>query len=165
MISRQLDDAVTERLKSERRERERRGQLELRPVTLETANFYIKRWHRHHKTVQGAKFAISAWRDGELVGIAVCGRPVAREVSPLTAEVTRLATDGSNNVCSFLYAACARACQAMGYTRIQTYILEEEPGTTLRAAGWEFEQLTQGGDWNHSKAYAGKRRTDQPMGR
>lgn len=79
------------------------------------------------------------------------------------AEVTRLVTDGTKNACSFLYGACARICREMGYEAIQTYILESEPDTTLEAAGWSFAALTKGGDWNHSKRYAGTRRTDQPM--
>ena len=62
-----------------------------------------------------------------------------------------------------MYAAAARACQAMGFKKIQTYILNTEPGTSLKASGWKFESETAGGDWNHSKAYAGKRRTDQPQ--
>jgi hypothetical protein len=52
----------------------------------------------------------------------------------------------------------------MGYTRIQTYILESEPGTSLEAAAWDYEAGVDADDWNHSKANAGKRRTDQPMG-
>jgi hypothetical protein len=52
----------------------------------------------------------------------------------------------------------------MGFEDIQTYILEDEPGTSLLAAGWEFRGKTSGGNWNHSAAYAGTRREDQPMG-
>ena len=78
-------------------------------------------------------------------------------------EVTRLATDGTPNACSFLYALAARLADGMGFKKIQTYILDSESGTTLRAAGWKLEGQTAGGDWNHSKANAGKRRTDQPM--
>jgi hypothetical protein len=90
---------------------------------------------------------------------------VARGCDPyLTAEVTRLVTDGTTHGCSKLYAACARAAEAMGFTKIQTYILMEEPGTSLLAAGWQHVADTTGGDWNHSAAFAGMRRIDQPMG-
>jgi hypothetical protein len=51
----------------------------------------------------------------------------------------------------------------MGFDRIQTYILDSEPGTSLKASGWEYEATTSGGNWNHSTKYAGKRREDQPM--
>lgn len=55
------------------------------------------------------------------------------------AEVSRLATDGTRNACSILYAAAARACDAMGFDSIQTYTLPEEGGASLRAAGWTCE--------------------------
>jgi hypothetical protein len=51
----------------------------------------------------------------------------------------------------------------MGFDVIQTYILASESGTSLKASGWSFAAHTSGGDWNHSKANAGTRRTDQPM--
>lgn len=50
----------------------------------------------------------------------------------------------------------------MGFVRIQTYILEEEHGTSLRAAGWEYEGTAGGGQWKHTDGKP--RRTDQPTG-
>lgn len=97
-----------------------------------------------------------------MVGAAICGRPVARKVDQYAVlEVTRLVTDGTHNACSILYAACARAADAMGFEKIQTYILEEESGTSLRASGWTPEAVTAGGDWNGGQRTG--RRTDQPM--
>lgn len=132
------------------------------PLTLREANSLIEKWHRHHKPVRGQKYAIGAMdEDDDLVGAAVTGRPVARNVNyRQVAEVTRLVTNGFKNACSFLYASSARAAQAMGYLKIQTYILEDEDGTSLRAAGWEFEAWTSGGDWNRPSR--GGRRNDQP---
>lgn len=132
------------------------------PLTLAEANELIARLHRHHKPVVGHRFTIGAEKDGRLVGAAVVGRPVARKTDQYrVAEVTRLVTDGTRNACSLLYSAAARAAEAMGYERIQTYILEDEPGTSLRAAGWTFDGWSAGGDWN--KPSRGGRRTDQPM--
>jgi hypothetical protein len=76
------------------------------------------------------------------------------------AEVTRLVTDGTKNACSILYASAARACKAMGYEYIQTYILEDELGTSLKASGWRFDGMTAGGQWTGTDGKA--RRTDQP---
>lgn len=59
-----------------------------------------------------------------------------------------------------LYAAAARACKALGFERIQTYILEDEPGVSLRASGWEYEGPAGGGQWKHTDGKP--RRTDQP---
>ena len=86
---------------------------------------------------------------GRLLGVAVVGRPVSRRLdNGLTAEVTRLCTDGYRNVCSFLYAACARSARSMGYEKIGTYILAAENGASLRASGGNCAGLCGGGDWN-----------------
>lgn len=136
--------------------------MKIVPLTLKQANELIAKLHRHHKPVVGHRFSIGAEKDGTLVGAAVVGRPVAREIEQYrTAEVTRLVTDGTKNACSALYSAAARICKEMGFDKIQTYILESEPGTTLKASGWIFESNTSGGDWNHS--WRKGRRTDQPM--
>lgn len=139
--------------------------LRVVPLTLKQANELVDSLHRHHKPVQGHRFSIGVIdAEGTLRGAAIVGRPVARGCSPYEiAEVTRLVTDGAKNACSFLYSAAARIAREMGFRKIQTYILEDELGTSLKAAAWKFEAETDGGDWNHSKKYAGKRRTDQPM--
>jgi hypothetical protein len=141
---------------------EHAAKLALATLSLREANEFVKLHHRHHKPAVGHKFSIGAMLDGKLVGAVIVGRPVARAINYReVAEVTRLVTDGSRHVCSFLYAAAARAAKAMGYLKIQTYILEAEPGTSLVAAGWTFEGKTAGGDWNcHVRT---KRRTDQPQ--
>ena len=60
-------------------------------------------------------------------------------------EVTRLVTDGTQNACSALYGACARVAREMGYARIQTFTLETETGTSLRASGWILDGVSDGG--------------------
>jgi hypothetical protein len=139
-------------------------QLRRVPLTLRQANELIETEHRHHKKVQGHRFTIGAMSGDKLVGAAVVGRPVARMTEQYSiAEVTRLMADGTMNVCSLLYSACARAAEAMGYEKIQTFILESETGASLKAAGWKFDGWTNGGDWNRPSR--GGRRTDQPQGR
>lgn len=82
-------------------------------------------------------------------GVAVVGRPVARMLDDRwTAEVNRLCTDGTPNACSLLYAASWRAAKALGFRRLLTYILDEEPGVTLKAAGWRLTHHTDGGSWS-----------------
>ena len=81
--------------------------------------------------------------------MAVVGRPVARHRDDgATLEVTRLCTDGTPHAASKLYAACWRACKAMGYRRLGTYILSSEDGTSLKAAGWRLVHETKGGRWD-----------------
>jgi hypothetical protein len=136
--------------------------LIIRPCELKDANAFIARLHRHHKPVVGHRFSIAVWTATMLVGVVIVGRPVARMTNQRTCvEVTRLCTDGTPNACSALYAAAARAAKAIGYEHIQTFILESEPGTSLKAAGWIHEQNSAGGDWNVPSR--GGRRTDQPM--
>lgn len=147
-----------------RREERKSARLFLAPVELREANAFILMLHRHHKPVQGHRFSIGVFLvdDGVLVGVCTVGRPVARLAgSPRDVlEVTRLCTDGTANACSFLYSAAARIGKELGYLRIQTYILAEEGGGSLKAAGWSNEGPAGGGQWKHTD---GKdRRTDQP---
>ncbi|WP_449061735.1 XF1762 family protein, partial [Planomonospora algeriensis] len=108
------------------------------PVTFAQAAAFVGDHHRHTRPPVGHKFSIGAATGGRLVGVAVVGRPVARHFDTGTAlEVTRLATDGTRNACSLLYGAAWRAGRALGYTRMITYTRADEPGTSLRAAGWE----------------------------
>ena len=131
------------------------------PMTLKYANAYVFEKHRHHKPSKGHKFSIGLSIEGNLVGVAICGRPVARgSDNGFTLEVSRLCTDGTTNACSKLYGACARIAKEMGYKKIQTYVLQSEPGTSLKASGWTMEGITVGGQWKHTDGKA--RRTDQP---
>lgn len=119
------------------------------PLTLREARAYVDQVHRHHRAPQGGLFAIGAAEDDRIVGCVIVGKPVARmNDDDYTAEVTRLATDGSRNACSLLYAAAWRACRAMGYRRLITYTLATEPGTSLRAAGWRVVGEVKGASWH-----------------
>jgi hypothetical protein len=133
------------------------------PLTLKQANDAIESLHRHHKRVVGHRFSIGAMKNDVLVGAAVIGRPVARMTDQNNvAEVTRLVTDGTKNACSILYAAAARAAAAMGYDSIQTFVLAEEPGTSLLASGWVEVGVTSGGAWVRGTRPNSRR--DQPEG-
>lgn len=123
--------------------------MEVIPLTIKQANEFIEKYHRHHKKVIGAKFCIGALKNSKLVGVSVVGRPKARMLdNKLTAEITRLCTDGSKNACSFLYSASARIAKEMGYFKIITYILISEKGISLNACGWKNEGVCGGGSWN-----------------
>lgn len=118
-------------------------------IGLDEANAFVIQHHRHHKPVIGHVFSLGAAREGAIVGVAIVGRPVARgRDDGVTAEVTRLATDGTKDACSFLYGAAARAAFALGFKRIGTYILASEPGTSLSAAGWRQIAEVRGRSWS-----------------
>jgi hypothetical protein len=123
--------------------------VNIAPISLRDANEYVRRVHRHHGPTRGHKFSVSLVEGEEIRGVAIVGRPVSRHLDDgVTLEVTRLATDGSRNACSMLYAACRRAAFAMGYRSVITYTLGNECGTSLRASGWCCEGPAGGGSWN-----------------
>ena len=124
--------------------------LELSPLTLKEARRFVDEHHRHHRAPQGGLFAVGLVREGEVVGCAIIGRPVARMNSDgYTAELTRLCVlEDVKNGASKLYGASWRACRSLGYRRLITYTLVSEPGTSLRAAGWREIGSAGGGSWN-----------------
>jgi hypothetical protein len=135
------------------------------PVELKEANQFIDALHRHHQPVIGHRFSLGCVDEtGLLHGVCVVGRPVARLAGKPrdVAEVTRLATDGTYNACSILYAAAARACKAMGFRRIQTYTLPVEGGASLRASGWVCEGAAGGGGSGNTLTENQGAQTNQP---
>lgn len=136
------------------------------PLELKEANALVAQLHRHHQPSQGHRFSLGVVNELNcLVGACIVGRPVARLAGhpKQVLEVVRLVTDGTPNACSALYAAAARTGKCMGYNRIQTYILETEPGISLKASGWKNEGTAGGGQWKHTDGKP--RRTDQPIGK
>lgn len=112
--------------------------LHLVPVSLNEAKRFVSDHHRHNRPPISWKFGVGvADVEGTLVGVAMAGLPKARLLMDgLTLEVNRTCTVGTRNANSMLYGAIARATFALGYRRLVTYTLAEEPGTSLRAAGW-----------------------------
>lgn len=118
---------------------ETRQRLHVEPVGFRTACQFIAAWHRHHRPPQGHIFSLGVFLpDWTLVGVATVGRPVARLLDDgRTHEVTRVATDGTPNACSALYAAAwRRSRRDYGTTRMVTYTQAGETGASLRGAGW-----------------------------
>ena len=120
------------------------------PMELKDAQNFINAHHRHHQASHRDKFRIAASDGKNIVGVIQVGRPISRVLDDgHTLEVLRLCTTGQKDVCSFLYSRAARIAKEMGYTKIITYILESESGTSLRASGWKLEADGVGGsDWN-----------------
>lgn len=122
------------------------GKIRAVPVSLKEAQAYIDEYHRHHAHAVGDKYRVGAEVDGRLVGVAQVGRPVSRYMDDgKTLEVIRLCTTGEKDVCSFLYSRCARVARELGYSKIITYILDTEDGTSLKASGWHLEKDDAGG--------------------
>jgi hypothetical protein len=114
--------------------------LKIVPLTLRPANDFVEKWHRHSARTNndGGKFAIGLEVEGELVGVAIVGRPTARLLQvPGAAEVTRLCTSPTapKGADSKLYARARRIWQLMGGTTLHTYTLKRESGASMRGAG------------------------------
>lgn len=126
--------------------------LRLRPITIKRALPFVELVHRRLPDRQGAMWAISVRDLGGVVGVALVGHP-AREYmgDDATLEILRVAViEGYANACSMLYGACSRAARAMGVDNLVTYTHLDEPGTSLKAAGWREHGITKGGE--HSRA-------------
>lgn len=131
--------------------------MKVRQIPLKEANAYVEQFHRHHGRVVGHKWSLAAYKAGHLCGVAIVGRPTGRRLDDgKTLEVTRLCTDGTRNACSFLYAAAARRARKEGYSKIITFILQSEPGTSLRAAGWTMEAAKAGRPKWNAERYASR---------
>ncbi len=111
--------------------------MRAKPISFRAAATYVAQYHRHNKPPRGCKFCLSVEDGGKLVGVAMCGRPVARHFDDgLTLEINRTCTDGTKNANSFLYGAARQIAKAMGYDRVVTYTQGDESGASLKAAGF-----------------------------
>lgn len=129
------------------------SRLRIEPISRGDARAYVRVWHRTHgrklPAADMARFAVSADADEEIHGVALLGLPVSRMLAKRGwLEITRVASDGTPNACSALLGACAREARWRGAPVVVTYTLEDEPGTSLRAAGFEDDGLTAGGAWD-----------------
>lgn len=126
--------------------------LELFPVTFATASKFVDLHHRHARPPRGHKFSIGVRLAGELVGVVMVGRPIARNNDDgRTLEINRLCVlEGARNAASCLLGAAARAAFALGYRRLCTYTLQTESGASLRAAGWHVVAEIKARQWSCS---------------
>lgn len=145
-----------------------RAKYKVELISQGQANAFIDVVHRHHRRPQGDKFRLGAWAVvndvPRLVGVVVVGRPTSRHLQSQGAwEVTRLAvSEHSPSLCSKLYAAAWKEAHKLGCRRLVTFILAEEPGTTLRAVGWQrVSDVAGGGSWSRS---AREREDNAPTG-
>lgn len=122
--------------------------LELVPITFAEAKAFVARHHRHNPAIVGHKYSIAVAADGNIRGVIVVGRPVARHLDDgWTLEVNRSCTDGTKNANSILYAAAWRVARNLGYRRLITYVLQSESQTTMKAVGWKRVGETSARSW------------------
>ena len=125
--------------------------IELTPITIRDAKAFVLQHHRHNKPPAGCKFSIGVTDGEQIVGVAMVGRPVSRNLDDgRTAEVLRVCVldDAPKNTCSMLYGASWRAWKAMGGNKILTYTLTKELGASVRGAGWTIVHETRPQGWD-----------------
>lgn len=126
-------------------------------LKLDEAQAYVQRYHRHSQPLKRHKFSIGALPFPLRVGttmdipVACSGAPFLYGVltvdTPSSHEWSRyrdyveirriVTTTDTPNVSSFLIGKAKQACLAMGYRRLITYTRINEPGTSLRASGFD----------------------------
>jgi hypothetical protein len=125
------------------------------------ARRYIAEHHRHLKRLQGGLFAVGvANGSGALRGVGVAGNPARVWQGTGRVVISRVATDGAPNACSMIYGALCRAAKALGYREVWTYTLPHELGASLRAAGFEDQGMTRGGE--HDRPSRSRAPAEQP---
>lgn len=131
--------------------------LRVVPITLEQANDFVRKMHRHNGALPGCKFAVGVADDSGLRGVAIVGNPSAPALQDgVLIEIRRVCTDGTRNACSKLYGHARRAAREMGHKPVITYTLPSEGGASLRAAGFELDKEDAGGPSRLWKSRAGR---------
>jgi SLT domain-containing protein len=127
------------------------SRLRIEPVTVKAARALVQQWHRHLPEIQGGLFAAAVSADGVVVGVAIAANPARVWQGTGRIVIARVATTGEKNACSMLYGAICRAAAALGYREAWTYTLPDEPGDSLRAAGFREQGWSNGGDHGRKK--------------
>jgi len=131
--------------------------LEVRPISFRDACGFVRRHHRHCQPPTAWRWGGALYNGFVLIGVVMVGNPVARAFMHLgVVEVTRLTVRGDTepmlrkDACSTLYAWSSREAERRGFSRIISYVREDEPGTSLLASGWTRDCAVRGRSW-HSK--------------
>ncbi len=129
--------------------------LRIWPSTAKAAALFVKQTHRHLPDVGGGRFAAALIDEkGRVRGVAVAGNGPQEWEGTGRLHIARVAVEEdlpgpkghANSACSNLYGVMCRAGKALGYLEAWTYTLPEEPGISLRAAGFVDMGLTKGGE-------------------
>jgi hypothetical protein len=112
--------------------------LQIVTVNLYVALDFIKKYNSCDLTKKAFhRFSIGVTLHDKLVGVALVGKPGSIRLHKVPwMQVTCVATDGTANAESKLYAACWRICREMGYKQLITYVPLSDEGTALKGAGW-----------------------------
>ncbi len=140
--------------------------MHLAPCTVKSALKQVRTWHRRLPDLQGGLFAVQCVDDdGSCLGVAVAGNPSRVWQGQAKLVISRVATPGTENACSMLYGSLCRAAKALGYREAWTYTMLDEPGTSLRAAGFVDMGVTDGGEHSRPSRYRKPAKNSEPKRR
>lgn len=126
--------------------------LQITPIDFKSAKQFVSQYHRHNSAPQGHKFSIAVESGGVRIGVAMASIPRAIHQNDWeTLEVIRCCVDERfRNACSKAYSAVIRVAKGMGYKRLLTYTLVDEPGSSLLAVGFKKDGIVEsrGYGWN-----------------
>lgn len=132
--------------------------MEAFPISREVAKAFIRANHSHNGPPVGDKFRVGARVNGELVAVAVGGRPSSRHLDDgLTIEIVRCCTLRYKNAASFCEGRILSMAASNGFRLAISYTLENEVGASLKATGFRRTELGKGGSWSR----AGRVREDK----
>lgn len=147
------------------------NKLTVLPIDFATASAFVDKHHRHHKATIGHRYSLACYLNGELVGVAVCGRPVSRHLDDgQTIEINRLCViPNVKNACSKLYSTCIKVAKKRQYKKVTTYTLQSENGASLKACGFVLSAEFAGGiKWTGNRKHIStelKKRWEFNLGR
>ena len=125
------------------------SELRLVAVDRATVRSFIERTHSHHHRPNTWIASVGVEQGGKLVCVAVLELPKARMLcNGKTVEVSRVASDRTPHAASKALGGISRAALALGYTRLVSYTLLGESGTSYRAANWWPTAVSAGGSWS-----------------
>ncbi|MBB3175544.1 hypothetical protein FHR90_003400 [Endobacter medicaginis] len=125
------------------------------PISFLRAARFVQRHHEHCDAPTGWKFGQGLFNGTELIAVVMVGNPLSRAYMHRGwLEVTRLCARRDRpsalrwNACSALYGWAAQEAMHRGAEKIVTYTRHDEPGASLRAAGWVNEGRAGGRSWD-----------------
>jgi len=125
------------------------------PIELREANDFVLKYHRHNRPTQGHRFSIGLLKGGELIGVAIMGRPISRMLQTKgTLEILRVCIkEGNKNANSIMYSRVRKISELLGYTKLITYTLKTESQSSLKAVGAKVVAETQPQSWDRKKRH------------
>lgn len=133
--------------------------LSVNAIALSEANDFIKKKHRHNGCVVGHKMSFGLYRNGELCGVAILGRPTSRHLQDKGyLEITRVCViDNVPNGCSKLYGAAVKQAKKFDAFGVVTFTLMSERGSSVKAANFKLDAENVGGKkWTGKRKYVSK---------